>query len=415
MSRFLFTMLPANDLGLPTRLVPIARVLADRGHEVAVFNPAPAPAALIADAGLRNLPMPSRPLPPPPFDLARASRAWDVEEMFAYLFADEEFVRANTALHVDLMRDFQPDVVVDSFGPFGCLATRVLHIPLASVLQGNFHPQSGGFKWWKSERPANLPSAAPVFNTVAAEYGLAPIERCVDLLAGDLSLIVGTPETDPVSPSAPVTHIGPIVWQRGNAELPEWLVALGTDKPLVWVYSGNPRYAGEGVSTAIDSIVVIRATIAALADAPVHVVLTTGYQEVPAEIGTLPTNFYHAAYLPGCAMAQRCQLMVHHGGHSSVMQGLAAGTPSVMIPTITERESNARRLVALGAGEIVMPVETADGEKQIDFDDFGKMVKRVLDEPGYRAAARRVAASMAQFGGAQEAANRIEGLAARSF
>ena len=112
-------------------------------------------------------------------------------------------------------------------------------------------------------------------------------------------------------------------------------------------------------------------------------------------------------------MAERCQLMVHHGGHSSVMQSLAAGTPSVMIPTITERESNARRLVALGAGEIVMPVETADGEKQIDIDDFGKRVKRVLDEPGYRAAARRVAASMAQFGGAQEAATRIEGLAAR--
>ena len=142
MSRFLFTMLPANDLGLPTRLVPIARALADRGHEVAVFNPAPAPTALIADAGLRNLPMPPRLMPPPPFDLARASRAWDAEEMFAWLFSDEDFVRANTALHVDLMRDFNPDVVVDSFGPFGCLATRVLHIPLASVLQGNFHPQS---------------------------------------------------------------------------------------------------------------------------------------------------------------------------------------------------------------------------------------------------------------------------------
>ena len=97
MSRFLFTMLPANDLGLPTRLVPIARALADRGHEVAVFNPAPAPTALIADAGLRNLPMPPRLMPPPSFDLARASRAWDVEEMFAWLFSDEDFVRANTA------------------------------------------------------------------------------------------------------------------------------------------------------------------------------------------------------------------------------------------------------------------------------------------------------------------------------
>ncbi len=63
MVKFLFTMVPANDLGLPTRVVPIARVLADRGHEVAVFNPAPAPAKLIEDAGLKNLPMPSRPMP----------------------------------------------------------------------------------------------------------------------------------------------------------------------------------------------------------------------------------------------------------------------------------------------------------------------------------------------------------------
>ncbi|MGH9350968.1 MAG: hypothetical protein ACRD2G_02205 [Terriglobia bacterium] len=56
MARFLVTMLPANDLGLPARMVPIARALADRGHEVAVFNPAPAPGKLIAEAGLISRP-----------------------------------------------------------------------------------------------------------------------------------------------------------------------------------------------------------------------------------------------------------------------------------------------------------------------------------------------------------------------
>ena len=37
MARFLFTMFPVNDLGLPTRMVPIARALADRGHEAREF------------------------------------------------------------------------------------------------------------------------------------------------------------------------------------------------------------------------------------------------------------------------------------------------------------------------------------------------------------------------------------------
>ena len=248
---------------------------------------------------------------------------------------------------------------------------------------------------------------------MAGEYGIKPVERCVDLLAGDLSLIVGTPETDPISSNAPVTHVGPILWQRCNATLPDWVLALSRDQPVIWVYSGNPRYAD--APTPIDSIVVIRAAIAALADAPVQVVLTTGYQDVPREFGTLPANFHHASYLPGLAMAEHCDLMVHHGGHSSVMTGLSAGTPAVIIPTITERESNARRLAALGAGEIVMPMDGANGEKHIDVAEFSAKVHRVLDEPGYRSSARRVAESMRQFGGAPEAANRIERLAATHF
>src|SRR5208337_5566970 len=197
---------------------------------------------------------------------------------------------------------------------------------------------------------------------------------------------------------AGVTHIGPILWQRDNATLPDWVLTLRHDQPVIWVYSGNPRYAD--APTPIDSIVVIRAAIAALADAPVQVVLTTGYQDIPKELGTLPANFHHAAYVPGLAMAEHCDLMVHHGGHSSVMTGLSAGTPAVIVPTITERESNARRLVALGAGEIVMPADGLNGEKTIDASEFGAAVLRVLKDPAYRRSAQRVSESMQGYGGA---------------
>jgi MGT family glycosyltransferase len=245
---------------------------------------------------------------------------------------------------------------------------------------------------------------------VAKEHGVAPVARCVDLLAGDISLIVGTPETDPVPASANITHVGPIVWQRGDATLPEWVAALGRDRPLIWVYSGNPRYGGT-IATALDSIVVIRSAIEALGDAQVQVVLTTGYQELPAEFVSLPSNFRHAAYVPGRAMANHCDLMVHHGGHGSVMTGLSAGTPAVIIPTITERESNARRVVALGAGELVLPMSGADGEKRIGIAEFTAKVQRVLRETSYRRAAQRVAESMGKMGGIQEAADRIERIA----
>jgi UDP:flavonoid glycosyltransferase YjiC (YdhE family) len=93
------------------------------------------------------------------------------------------------------------------------------------------------------------------------------------------------------------------------------------------------------------------------------------------------------------------------------MTGLSAGTPAVIIPTSTERESNARRVVALGAGELVIPTGGANGEKQIDLADFGVKVRSCLTESRYRTAARRVCESMSRYGGAEQAADRIEKLA----
>lgn len=409
MSRFLFTMLPANDLDLPTRMVPIACALAGLGHQVAVFNPAPAPSTLIAEAGLTNLPAPARPMPAPAFDLTMVAEAWDVEHFFGGVYTQQEYVRDTVAVYLDLIRDFAPDMVVDSFEPIACLAAHIAKVPLATVLQGNIHPAGRGFTWWQDERPSGLPSAAQFFSQVAQEHAAAPVNRVVDLMAGHLALIVGTPETDPVAADADVTWIGPMVFLRDDAALPAWIDEfreINGDRPLVWVYSGNPRYFTG--PCPCDSIVVIRAAIDAFANEPVDVVLTTGYQELPAEFVDLPKNFRHATYVPGPLMAERCDLIVFHGGHSSVMTCLKAGTPAVIIPTITERESNARRLASLGAGEVVMPVTGADGEKRVNHAEFRSKVNRVLNQPSYRKSARRVAQSMSKYGGPQAAAERIE-------
>jgi UDP:flavonoid glycosyltransferase YjiC (YdhE family) len=152
--------------------------------------------------------------------------------------------------------------------------------------------------------------------------------------------VLDTPETDPLPASANVQYVGPVVWQRSDSSLPEWVKQRSPEKPIIWVYSGNPRYAP--VPTPIDSIVVIRAAIASLEDAPVYVVLTTGFQDLAAEFEALPANFFHAAHLPGHSMAAHCDLMVHHGSHRSVMTGLQSGTPAGLYRRSRTREQRAR-------------------------------------------------------------------------
>ncbi|MET0371060.1 MAG: nucleotide disphospho-sugar-binding domain-containing protein [Sphingobium sp.] len=411
MSRFVFTMASSEDLGLPSRLIPVARGLRDRGHDVAIINSAKGPGALIAEMGLQRLDLPEIAAKKPPFDMRAGARAFDVEHLMGLLYSDIPYFEALTNAFRQAFQAFRPDVVIDSFGPFSCLAARIESIPLVQLTQGNFLADSPGFLWWEGERPAGLPSAADAISAVAAQHGLPPVVRAADILDGDRIFLVGSPETDPVDAKAGAVHVGSLAAGQVDAGLPDWLDALGRDRKLVWVYTGNPRYGGTAVATPFDSEIILQAALGTLGDRDVDVVLTTGYQAVPEGM-SFPPNIHFANFVSGPAMAARCDLMIHHGGHGSMVNGLAAGKPAVIIPTNSERESNARRLASLGACEVVQPIDSWATEKRVDHAVFAAAVERVLSEPSYRQAAQAVGERLRQLGGAGEIVANVEALAA---
>lgn len=442
MSRFLFTTLPSNDLGLLARSLPIASALSGLGHEIAFCSPAKAPSLLIAEAGFQNL-LPKHPLYHVGFgDLSykgfkRLVKSRPLQDEYAsvvsFLWAivraapvrrapltaeiwnmdhaaavagmkNTNFVLAHCDALKRLIEEFDADAVVDFWNPFACIAARALDRPLVTVIQADAHPSGNGFIWWK-DPPDNLPTAVPAINRVLARYGLDPVSKMEELNLGDKTLIVGTPETDPVSDSTGCTYVGPILWQDPDTEVPDWLEGLDDGTPVVWVYSGNPSYAPK--RTALDSEVVLRACIAVLADMEIQVVLTTGHHPLPGEFRPLPSNFLFARYVPGLLMAERCSLMIHHGGYGSCQTGLYSGTPAVIIPTFSERESNARRIASLGAGEYVLPETDETGRKQIDLDEFRSKVSEVLSKPAYAQNAEHCGNILRSYDGAQEAARLI--------
>jgi UDP:flavonoid glycosyltransferase YjiC (YdhE family) len=442
LTKFLFTTLPTNDLGLLTRSLPIARDLAARGHSILFCSPAQAPSRLIAEAGFENL-IPKHPLydlmgtnqklkglvkfiasgkhkqrygtllnflkqliPALPIKFAPNTREiWNFDHTAAIMgMMNRGFVHANCEALKNTVADSGANVVVDFSNPFAVIAVRALQRRIVTVIQGNFHPQSGGFIWWKSPT-SEIPTCVPTVNKVLADYRLLPVNALEELCVGDLTLSVGTPETDPLPKSANVTYIGAVLWQRENAQLPDWFAQLSEEKPVIWVYSGNPRYTG--TNDIFDSMIVLQACIAALANENVQVVLTTGHHRLPEELLPLPANFRHESYVPGLAMAERSDLLIHHGGYGSCQTGLYVGKPAVIMPTFSERESNARRIAALGAGAIV-PVDMRPGEKRVNVDELRATVKRVLTDPSFRDNARRIGERLRTYGGASQAADLIE-------
>ena len=442
MTKFLFTTLPTNDLGLLTRSLPIARELAARGHRIVFSSPARAPSRLIAEAGFENI-VPRHPIyellganqklkglvefiasgrhkqrygnlfkflmqliPAVPVRFAPNTRdVWNFDHTSAIMgMLNKGFVYANCEALKNTIADSSADVVVDFSNPFAVIAARALQKPLVTVIQGNFHPESGGFIWWKP-RPSTIPSCVPTVNKVLADYKLPHLHTLEELCVGDLTLSVGTPETDPLPATANVTYIGAVLWQSDEAQLPNSLAKLSKDKAVVWVYSGNPRYSG--TNDIFDSMVVLQACIAALANEDLQVVLTTGHHPLPKEVLPLPANFHHESYVPGLAMAERSDLLIHHGGYGSCQTGLYAGKPAVIMPTFSERESNARRIAALGAGAIVN-VDMTPGDKHVNVDELRVTVRRVLADPSFRNNARQIGDRLRTYGGASQAADLIE-------
>ena len=134
-----------------------------------------------------------------------------------------------------------------------------------------------------------------------------------------MTLVLGLPEIDPLPETANVTYIGPILWQKQEEKLPNWIDDLVREQPLIWLYPGNLQYI-RGSSTFGDSAVVLQACIEALKNEAVQIVLTTGYHSLPRRFVSLPSNFRHEPYVPGLAMAERSDLLIHHGGKGHLSQ-----------------------------------------------------------------------------------------------
>ena len=103
--------------------------------------------------------------------------------------------------------------------------------------------------------------------------------------------------------------------------------------------------------------------------------------------------------MPTCAAA------ISHGGLGTTLRALAHGVPLLLLPLGRDQAFNAARVVEYGAGIQLAP-------------DAGPAavagaVARLLDEPGFAAAAARAAARVAADVPDQRAADALEACAVR--
>ncbi len=234
----------------------------------------------------------------------------------------------------------------------------------------------------------------PGLNATLATHGLPRVDDMFELLDRCTEVLVLTsPSFDFSTPHLPanVHYVGP------QLDDPEW---AATD---AWRPDGaGPLVLIAASSTYQDQADLLRRTATALGELPVRGVVTTGRAIDPQDIPA-PVNVRVVRAAPHRAVLAEAAALVTHAGHGSVLKALAAGVPLVCMPMGRDQKDNTARVLRLGAGVRV--------DKSAEPGRIAAAVSRVLDEPGFADAARRIATTLAAEAATRpSAADRAEGL-----
>jgi MGT family glycosyltransferase len=243
------------------------------------------------------------------------------------------------------------------FAPARTAEERALHAEVAGATIGLFD------------------SGLPALNAARAELGLAPLAHVLDQVrAAERELLATSRAFDFPGDALPerVRYVGP---QVGD---PQW--AHEWTSP--WPASDTRPLAAVSFSTTFQNhAAVLQKVVDALAPLPVRVLVTLGGSIEAGEVRPAE-NCVVVPSAPHGLVMREAALVVTHGGHGTVMRALVSRAPMLVIPHGRDQNDNAVRVTERGAGLSIAADATVDAIRAA--------CARILGEPAFRAAARRL-------------------------
>ena len=178
--------------------------------------------------------------------------------------------------------------------------------------------------------------------------------------------------------------------------LPAWWPDEYADQPLVYVTFGSVA-GGMGFYPAF-----YQRALAALAQAPVRVLMTLGAGLDPAALGNLAPHVHVESWWPQESVLGEAAAVVGHGGFGTLMATLAAGIPQVIVPLFSaDQYANAERVASAGVGISLSPgdpvvlrsAELVPGGPEVS--GLADAVQRALSDPAIAGSSRAIAADVA--------------------
>jgi UDP:flavonoid glycosyltransferase YjiC (YdhE family) len=388
-----------GDAGHAFPIIALGRALRARGHDVTIETWTRWQPAIEAE-GMAFAPAPEYHVFPRPGEWLKPYAA----------------VLRATGVTRELVRSSQPDVVVSDILTLApALAAELENVPWATLIPhvdprgaDGFPPYSLGARLpgtragralWGAFDPLlarGLELGRSELNETRRRLGLPPLSWVHGGISRQLALVATLPQLEYPRPvPEPGTHVvGPLQWEPAydeEAELPPGDPAW----PVVLVAPSTAQDAEQRM---------LRAALKGLADLPVRVLATTNRREPPGGLGAVPANARVVDWMSYSRTMPRCDVVVCHAGHGTLVRALSSGCAVVACPAAGDMNENAARVDWAGAG-VRLP------RRFVSVRGLRLAVQRALAEPALRARAREIAAWAAANDPGARAAQLVEELA----
>jgi len=374
-------------------MLPLAQALAQAGHEVA-FATAETFCPRIVEAGFPAFPAGLTLAQ----QMAEARTRYPEQDALSEAVRFESFVPrmlagvAAPARAEDLIpiaRAFGPDLLLHDETEFaGPVAAAVVGIPHADQSVGILRPLAMGRL--AGETLAPLCERWGVDPTTLGPFGGLFRYLYLDVAPPSLQ----SAEISRIAVAHPVQNAAVPAGAEGQ-RLPDWVGQLA-DRPVVYVSLGTVfNSQARGVFVAV---------LEGLRDEKVHVIVTVGNENNPADFGPQPDHIHIERFIPQSLLLPYCDVVVNQGG-TAILPILAQGLPLLLLPQGANQFHNAAACVAAGVGRQLLPGEvTAEAVR--------REVRALIDEPALGERARHVRDEIRAMPGPERGVELLEQLAA---
>lgn len=378
MSRIAFAWELGSSLGHVSLLLPFAKKLSQRGHDVILV--------LRELQNVQNLPVgnltvlqaplwiyPPAGLSEPPLNYS--------EILMRYGYLDAEGLGGLVSAWRSLFSLHASDVIVADHSPTALLAARSMGIPATTLGSGFYYPPRQNpmpnMRPWLNVPPERLEHSDGAvlnsMNTVLASYQAKSLGAVNELFDNPENFLCTFAELDHYSQREPTQYWGAcynlemgqnIAWPEGNVK-------------RVFAYLDPQSRDFTKVLEAITAL-----GLRAIVCAP-------GIQDNLRQQFASSRIILSGKPFKLKELMRDCDLVIGNAGHALTAGMLMAGVPLLLLPTHLERFLLATRIASLGAGIAVNP--------EASQPDFMNIIHSLLTIPSYREKAYHFAKKYANF------------------